>query len=154
MDLKNLSLYKYFFKGNFDAEQNEHQVEEFNVTIKKKNLIELLENTELQNGLLVHFDFQLNNEASNSWVLIITYLNNSKTEHKGIFMKKYNELYKIISTDLDIESIMKIELEVSVYYCDQNNSLGKICKLLKRKIVYTKENFSKNSNSIVLKIEI
>jgi len=119
-------------------------------------LTESLENIELKNVLLVDFNFNLNFEASNSWDLVITYSNNSKTEHRGIFVKKYNELYKLISTDLDIESITKIELEISVYYCDRGNSLGEggVCKLLKRKFIHTNENFCKSSTSIVLKIEI
>jgi hypothetical protein len=140
---------------NFDANKTEFQVNE--LILANQNITELIENIQLKNEILVDFDFELNLEASNNnnWHITLIYENQTKSEFKGVFEKanKKNELYKLTSVSSEVESIKKIELDLCVCYCEQNNLLGKICKILKRKFSYASENMLKKIGFIVLKVQ-
>ena len=139
---------------NFDTNKTEFQVNE--LTIANQNITELIGKIQLKNEILVDLNFEMNFEASNNWHLTIFNQNQSKSEFKGIFENKnqMSKLYNLTSTDLEVESIKQIELDLCIYYCEENNSLGKICKIFKKKISYTKENMIKKTGYIILRVQI
>ena len=126
--------------------------------LTNQNLTELIESIELKNEILVEINFELNFEASNNWQLAIFNTNEkvAKLELQGVFERKknLNGLYKLTSIDSESENIKLIELHICVCYCEQSNTLGNICKILKKKFTYTRENMLNRKGCIVLTVQI
>ena len=94
-------------------------------------------------------DIDINFDAPNDWKLIIETVKSGRFEYSGVIDQSRKNcdkmgVFNLVSTDLQIDAIEAIELELNIIHCEKSSG---VCKMLKNKMLFNKAQLESMSNS-------
>lgn len=127
------------FHGNGD---DEFKVERFKIefTGSCDSFGIVNDGSNLRKGICLKLDdIDVNFDAPNVWKLILRTVKNETFEYNGVLDKMrriHGNVFNLMASDLPIEAIESIELELNVIHCEKSSG---VCKMLKKNLKFDKE---------------